>query len=205
MAMTGSGKQELGRGLLARVIRLGLALAIVAALVTAFESLNFFFYFTVLSNILAAALFAGLALRPDWMSSSGRFRGAVTLFMVITGLVYAVLLRPIEADVGLTDQWVNWVLHSLGPAAALIDWLLFPPDPLARSSLWIWLIFPAAYLAVTLIRGPIADWYPYPFLDPSHTGGYGAVAMWSLLILLFFVGVGSFLRWWANARGPQAS
>lgn len=204
--MTGSGKQELGRGLLARVIRLGLALAIVAALVTAFESLNFFFYFTVLSNILAAALFAGLALRPDWMSSSGRFRGAVTLFMVITGLVYAVLLRPIEADVGLTDQWVNWVLHSLGPAAALIDWLLFPPDrPLARSSLWIWLIFPAAYLAVTLIRGPIADWYPYPFLDPSHTGGYGAVAMWSLLILLFFVGVGSFLRWWANARGPQAS
>lgn len=205
MAMTGSGKQELGRGLLARVIRLGLALAIVAALVTAFESLNFFFYFTVLSNILAAVLFASLAVRPDWMSSSGRFRGAVTLFMVITGLVYAVLLRPIEADVGLTDQWVNWVLHSLGPAAALIDWLLFPPDPLARSSLWIWLIFPAAYLAVTLIRGPIADWYPYPFLDPSHTGGYGAVAMWSLLILLFFVGVGSFLRWWANARGPQAS
>ena len=179
-------------------------MAIVAALVTAFESLNFFFYFTVLSNILAAILFAGLAIRPEWMASNARFRGAVTLYMVITGLVYAVLLRPIEADVGLTDHWVNWVLHSLGPAAALVDWLLFPPDRrIALTTLWVWLIFPAAYLAVTLIRGPIAEWYPYPFLDPSQTGGYGPVALWSLLILLFFVGVGSFLRWWANARAPE--
>jgi hypothetical protein len=183
-----------------------LSLAILAALVTAFESLNFFFYFTVLSNILAAMLFAGLATRPDWMSTNGRFRGAVTLYMVITGLVYAVLLRPIAADVGLTDQWVNWVLHSLGPAAALIDWLLFPPErPLARNTLLAWLVFPAVYLAVSLIRGPIANWYPYPFLDPSAAGGYGAVALWSLLILLFFVGVGGFLRWWANARGTQPS
>lgn len=27
-----------------------------------------------------------------------------------------------------------------------------------------------------MIRGPIAGWYPYPFLDPAN-GGYGTVAV----------------------------
>lgn len=193
----------LGRGGVARVLRGLLALAIVAALAVAYESINFYFYFTVLSNILAAVLLASQAISPGWMSSNATFRGAVTLYMVITGMVYAVLLAPIEADVGLTDPWVNYVLHSLGPAAVLIDWLLFPPTTsLARSSLWWWLLFPALYLTVTLIRGQIADWYPYPFLDPREPGGYLAVTGYSVGVLLVFIGVGAFLRWWANQRGP---
>ena len=114
MAATGSSKSVLGRGLPGRAIRASLSLAIVAALVTAFESLNFFFYFTVLSNVLAAVLFAGLAMRPEWESSNARFRGAVTLYMVITGLVYAVLLRPIEADV---VAWSDGVSHMTPPVS----------------------------------------------------------------------------------------
>ncbi len=193
----------LGRGAVARVLRALLALAILAALAVSYVSINFFFYFTVLSNILAAVMLAGQAISPGWMSSNGTFRGAVTLYMVITGMVYAVLLAPIEADVGLSDPWINYVLHSLGPAAALIDWLLFPPTTtLARSSLWWWLLFPALFLTVTLIRGPIADWYPYPFLDPGEVGGYLAVTGYSVGILLLFMGAGAFLRWWANQRGP---
>lgn len=193
-----------GRGPIARLVRAGLALLTIAALASAFESVNFFFYFTVLSNILMIVLFAGMAIRPDWIAANGAFRGAVTLYMVITGLVYAVLLRPIEADVGMTDPWINYVLHSLGPAAAIVDWLLFPPERrLVNRSLWLWLLFPALYLIVTLFRGPATDWYPYPFLDPAETGSYLGVALYSALILLIFVGVGTFLRWWANVRGPM--
>lgn len=103
----------------------------------------------------------------------------------------------------MTDPWVNYVLHSLGPAAAIVDWLLFPPGRrLVERSLWLWLSFPALYLIVTLFRGPTADWYPYPFLDPTETGSYLGVALYSALILLIFVGVGTFLRWRANVRGP---
>ncbi len=83
-----------GRGLIARLVRAGLALLRLVALASAYESINFFFYVTVLSNILAIVLFAGMAIRPDWIASNGTFRGAVTLYMIITGLVYAVLLRP---------------------------------------------------------------------------------------------------------------
>lgn len=194
--------QILGRGLVARVVRGLAALSIVAALVVAYSPGNYFFFFTILSNILAAVLMTGQALRPDWMRTNAMFRGAVTLYMTITGMVYAVLLAPIEADVGLVDPWVNFVLHSLGPVALLNDWLLFPPErKLTARALPSWLVFPALYLAVTLIRGPGADWYPYPFLDPRSDGGYGAVALYTVAVLLVFVGVGTFLRWWANQRG----
>ncbi len=191
----------LGRGTVSRVLRGLLAILIVAALAVAYVSINFFFYFTVLSNIMAALLLAGQTVKPGWMSSNGTFRGAVTLYMSITGMVYAVLLRPIEADVGLSDPWINYVLHTLGPATLLIDWLLFPPERrLARNALWTWLVFPAVYLAVTLIRGSIADWYPYPFLDPRQAG-YGSVAAYSAAVLVVFVAVGAFLKWWADQRG----
>lgn len=193
----------LGRGPVARLIRGALAVWIVVAMATAYGGINFFFYFTILSNVLAAALLATQAVRPNWMDSNGTIRGAVTLYMTITGVVYAVLLRPIEADVGIISPWVNWVLHTLGPAAILIDWLLFPPErKLTKNALWAWLIFPAVYLTVTLIRGPFADFYPYPFLDPREPGGYGAVAAYSVGVLLVFVGVGTFVRWWASQRGP---
>ena len=204
MAVTTRSDPMLGRGWVARLARGLLAIWIVAALVVAYNPGNYFFFFTILSNITAAVLMAGQALWPGWMTSNGLLRGAVTLYMTITGMVYAGLLRPIEADVGLIDPWVNFVLHSLGPAALLIDWLLFPPERrLTTTSLWVWLVFPAVFLTVTLIRGPSVDWYPYPFLDPREPGGYLSVAAYSVGVLLLFLAVGSFLRWWANERGPM--
>jgi hypothetical protein len=38
------------------------------------------------------------------------------------------------------------------------------------------------WIVYTMIRGPIAGWYPYPFLDPAN-GGYGSVAVTTLVIL----------------------
>ena len=204
VADQGEARTSLGRGPVSRVVRLGLAALIFTALAVAFESVNFFFFFTVLSNLFFAAISAAQAVRPGLMDANGVIRGAATLYMTVTGLVYAVLLRPIEADVGLTDAWVNWVLHSLAPAAAMVDWLLFPPArKLGRSVLWSWLVFPAVFLVVTLVRGPIVDWYPYPFLDPAETGGYFGVAAYSALVLAIFLGLGAFIRWWSNARSLQ--
>lgn len=196
----------LGRGFVSRLVRAGLAVLILAALVVAYESVNFFFYFTVLSNIILIAVLAGEAITPRWMDTNGLLRGGSTLYMAVTGLVYAVLLRPIEADVGLTAAWINYVLHSLAPAAAMIDWLLFPPvRRLERKVLWLWLAFPAAFLGVTLVRGPLVDWYPYPFLDPDETAGYFGVAAYSVLILAIFLVLGVFIRWWSNARSADNS
>jgi hypothetical protein len=51
------------------------------------------------------------------------------------------------------------------------------------------LIYPMLYLVYSLIRGPIVDWYRYPFLDPDEAGGYLGVALYSVGIT---VGIGLF-------------
>jgi hypothetical protein len=90
------------------------------------------------------------------------------------------------------------VLHYLVPAWFAIDWLAGPPSPpvpLRRALLW--LLYPLAYVAYSLVRGPLVDWYPYPFLDPA-TGGYGAVAATAVGIAAVVVLLTWLLTWWGR-------
>ena len=199
-----------------RIARLVTAILIAAALtyqfgksaqIETFDPINFFFYFTVLSNIAAAVLLAFEAVRPAAMSSPGSavVRGAVTLYMAVTGLVYAVLLAPQAADVAVTSRWVDFVVHVVAPIVVVADWFVDPPrsrPTVAEAALW--LVFPLVFLVVSLVRGPIVDWYPYPFLDPDENAGYGGVALTSLGILVVFLGIAAALRWWAGRRQPVA-
>ncbi len=152
--------------------------------------------------MLALVLLAGQALFPRWIESNASFRGAVTVYMTITGLVYAVLLAPIAADVGSYAPWANFTHHNLGPGAIVVDWLLFPPiKKISRRMAWLWLIFPAGYFTFSLIRGAGVNWYPYPFLNPTRVGGYGFVALYAAGIFIVFVVIAMFTRWWADVRG----
>jgi hypothetical protein len=167
---------------------------------------NFFSFFTILSNTAAVVMLVILAFRPGRADEQGFsiYRGAVTVYMSVTGLVYATLLGPTGIDVGLTEPWVNWSLHIVGPIAIALDWVIHRPGVrLADSSLLIWLGFPAAYLVYSLVRGAVVDWYPYPFLDPGETGGYGGVAIWSGVVLVVILGFGYGYLWWANRAHPS--
>jgi hypothetical protein len=70
------------------------------------------------------------------------------------------------------------------------------------------MIYPLAYLAYSLIRGPNVDWYPYPFLDPDEVGGYAGVAAMSIGITILFLGLiwlvvtlGNLSsKWWAGRQ-----
>jgi hypothetical protein len=153
--------------------------------------LNFFSYFTIQSNLIAVAVFlVGTARwrsdpRPGW----DMVRGAAVVYMTVTFVLFALLLSG--TDVDTTNAWVNTVVHQLMPIAVVADWLLDPPRRQIsfRDSL-VWLVYPLAWTAYTLIRGPIAGWYPYPFLDPAN-GGYGTVAAYVFGILIF----GAVLCW----------
>jgi hypothetical protein len=162
---------------------------------------RFFSFFTILSNTAAVVMLTMLAGRPARASSESFsvVRGAVTVYMSVTGLVYALLLAPTGIDVGLTEPWVNWSLHVVGPLAIAVDWMIHTPDTgLLRTAPLMWLAFPAVYLVYTLVRGVIVDWYPYPFLDPGETNGYLGVAMWSAVVLVVIMGFGYLFYWWAG-------
>ena len=152
------------------------------------DAVNFFFYFTDLSNVFGACVLLvgglrGLRGRPGVPEV---VRGAAVLYLVITGLVYwALLANTITAE---TIKWQNYIMHAVMPAAILIDWLLLTPAArLGYGRAGRWLAFPLLYLAVSLIRGPIVTWWPYDFLDPQEPGGYMHVTTWSVIVTVVFV------------------
>lgn len=199
-----------------RAIRLALASLIATALVAQLTIslsrsdltiVRFFSFFAVLSNTSAVVMLTLLSARPgrDRSSRFAIFRGAVTVYMSVTFLVYAVVLAPNAVDVGFTEPWVDWTLHVVGPVAVALDWVLSPPAVrLQTNTVLSWLAFPALYLVYTLVRGPIVDWYPYPILDPNESNGYGTVAMWSGVVLVVIVAFGFLYSWWANREAPEA-
>lgn len=152
---------------------------------TDFKPGNFFSFFTIQSNLASIALLLYLATVSLRAGSPGErarldlIRGAVTLYMATTGVVYGLLLSGYTAELQTAVIWVDNVVHRIMPVVMVVDWLVDPPrTALTLRRALVWLVFPVLYLVYSLIRGPIVDWYPYPFLDPDWPdgGGYPGVA-----------------------------
>lgn len=146
---------------------------------------NFFSYFTIQSNLIAIAVLLVIAFRDPQGRRWQVIRGAATLYIVITGIVYALLLQNVA--VGVMYQWTDDVLHRVMPLVLFVDWLLVPVGLGVTARLaGAWLTYPIAYGVYTLIRGPIVDWYPYPFIDP-RTQGYLSMAIGLVVLVVAFV------------------
>ena len=151
---------------------------------------NFFSYFTILSNALAAitllvgAVYSFTARRdPAWYNLT---LAMVVTYMATTGVVYNLLLRNLVLDQGRTLAWSNEVLHLIAPIYLVIVWILTPgKSPLKWSALGAIVAFPLVWTLYTMVRGPIVSWYPYPFLNPAQPGGYGAVIVYMVAIAGF--------------------
>jgi hypothetical protein len=93
-------------------------------------SVHFFSFFTILTNLLAAAAMLLPVVAPS--SSAGRFldrpsvRTAITGYIVIVGTVYFALLRNLDHATGLRLLF-EYVLHYVTPPLFVLDWLLFVP------------------------------------------------------------------------------
>jgi hypothetical protein len=168
------------------------------------KTLDFLLYFTIESNLLAGVVLAVGAvrlLRRGPLPGRGwtTLRLSATTYMMTTGVVYNLLLRGLPTIPGASLPWSNEVLHVAVPALVLLDWLLAPDRrALGYGAVGRVVVFPLVWVAVTLARGPFtgnevtgaATYYPYPFLDPATSAaGYGAVAVWILVIAAFICGV----------------
>ncbi|MGO1225556.1 Pr6Pr family membrane protein [Brachybacterium sp. AOP42-C2-15] len=179
----------------ARAARLLVALLILAALLTnavgaAQDGLlaQNVSYFTNQSNLFFVALIlAGVTLgarRPPWFDE---VRGAVAFYLVMTGIIYALLVAPLDELLRWDIGWTGTVLHRLAPVAALVDWLLTARRraPSARRILW-WQLFPVVFLAGTWVRGGLTGWYPYEFLDPTASSWSQVLATTAVVLVAFF-------------------
>ncbi|MFX0071174.1 MAG: Pr6Pr family membrane protein [Candidatus Hermodarchaeota archaeon] len=130
---------------------------------------NTFSYFTVQSNVFIAIWLTLIIIyrnkdeKPSCLSSI--IQGALTLYITVTFLVFAIFLSAIYHPTGW-EAVINITMHYIIPIAFIIDWLITGTDVQYKwKYILYWLIYPLSYLVYTLIRGFFINFYPYPFLN----------------------------------------
>jgi hypothetical protein len=157
---------------------------------------NMFCFFTVQSNLLVGVTCGLLAWRPDWGTTSAVLRAlrlAGLVDIAITGVVYNVALadlRELDGKAAVADQ----IVHIVVPIVAVAGWLAVGPRGMVAWADVAWAaVVPLAWLVFTFVRGPIVDWYPYPFLD-VRDHGYPLVLLNSAVVALLFLALAAGAR-----------
>lgn len=177
---------------------------------------NYLSFFTVESNILSLLLLGILVAAQLGGPRLGRRFDVLLLcatsYMIVTGIVYNALMRSIELPPAATLDWANEVLHLIAPLWMVIDRIASTRDSdLQWRDVGTAMLFPAAWLAFTLLRAPktpeeaIENPYWYPHLDPStYDDGYFGVATTCLavsaLLLLAAAAQVAYSRWLRISR-----
>ncbi|QXI27544.1 Pr6Pr family membrane protein [Pseudomonas vanderleydeniana] len=160
---------------------------------------TFFSFFTVLTNTLVAVVLTCEVTSRD--SVGRRFflkpavRTAIVANIVVVGLAYNLLLRPLWHPQGF--QWLaDELLHDVMPLLFVVYWWrCVPKGDLRFSQVLPWLIYPLVYFAYVLLRGHLIGAYPYPFVDVDRLGypqvfiNAGRILLGFLLVSLVLIGV----------------
>nr|WP_199078178.1 Pr6Pr family membrane protein [Pedobacter sp. ASV19] len=153
---------------------------------------KFFSYFTILTNILVATAFSFILFRPA--SRCGRFFSsnkvltATTVYIIVVGAIYNVVLRPLYSPQGL-NRLADELLHAVVPLMTVVYWICFvDKKTLKWSDIWPWLLYPLVYFFVTLLAGACGASYPYPFIDVTQLG-YAKVLINCLGVAALFIGL----------------
>ncbi len=159
-------------------------------------TLRFLNYFTLLSNAVGAAAFLVPAIAPA--SRPGRFflrppvRTAVTLYLIVVGVVYHALLASRWDPKGL-QLAADIALHTITPIAIVIDWLFLTlKRDLSMRFVPQAVLFPFGFAVWALVLGAVTSFYPYPFLDVAALG-YPRVLMNLVILLALFAVLGALM------------
>ena len=151
---------------------------------------RFFSYFTILTNLLVAIASTVLLMKnstaKEKFFSNPSVLAAVTVYIVIVGIIFNILLRPI-LKMQFPGELVSDILHVVTPVLFLIFWLKYvPKNSLQWKGVFAWLLYPVLYMIYTLVHGAVTHFYPYPFIDINQLG-YEQGLINGLLILGAFL------------------
>ena len=153
------------------------------------RSLKFFSFFTILTNLLAAAALLTPAIAPR--SAMGRFldrpgvRTAIAGYMIMVGAVYYLLLAGLSHRQGAA-LLIEHALHAVTPPLFLLDWLLFVDRRALDWRIGLrGLTYPLIYLGWILGYGAASGWYPYPFIDVADLGYTRVLANATALVAVY--------------------
>ncbi len=170
--------------------------------------IRYFSYFTILTNLLVAVCSTTLLFYPklSWSKFFSRQKvlTAITVYILVVGIIYNVILRFIWNPQGL-QIIVDELLHSVIPCLFFIYWLLFvAKNQLQWKNVLPWLLYPLVYIIYIFIRGAFAGFYPYPFINMGQLGlkqtliNAAGITIVFLIISLLLVAIGKMMN-----RKPQ--
>ena len=150
-------------------------------------------YFTMQTNLLVVIW---LILAIIWSSDPikmkklmGKLKGAITLYITVTFLVFAVVLSPLYHPPGL-EGVLNLMLHYIVPVGFIIDWFITEGNNYQWSFIPYWFCYPIGYLIFALIHGGTTGDYLYPFLN-LEVLGFDGLMIRVILLIAFFTGLSS--------------
>jgi hypothetical protein len=154
------------------------------------EVFRLLFFFTIDSSLFVLILFTIKLLsgkKAGWISENPVLTGAVTINILVTGIVFILMLRSFESTFGPVLYAGNIMLHYILPLLCLTYFMIYTKDEkILYRDIFYWTIFPVVYFLVTILRGAYTGMYPYPFID-ARVLGYSKVFLNSLFILTFII------------------
>ncbi|MBY8980125.1 MAG: Pr6Pr family membrane protein [Candidatus Lokiarchaeota archaeon] len=150
------------------------------------EWFNSFIAFTMQTNLFVAIWLTLAVLwhnKPETLKKiTGPLKGALTLYITITFIFFAVLLSPFYQPTGFA-AFSNLVLHYITPIAFIVDWILTETKLRYKWSYMLyWILYPIGYLVFVFIRGMFTGNYIYYFLDITALGILGYALFVSILL-----------------------
>ena len=115
--------------------------------------IRFFSYFTILTNTLVAIYFSCIVFvkNKNKLINKPGVLTAITIYIVMVGLVYQIALRQVWQPYGL-QMVVDELLHSVIPILVIIFWSMYESvKPVNYSQVLKWSIYPLLYLIYILI------------------------------------------------------
>jgi hypothetical protein len=189
----------------AALIRFATAFAMLASVIwqitsrvmsDVFRPWEYFSYFTIQTSLLAIVTLSV----AGYFAWTGRtetrvlniVRLSTVTFTVVVTLVYNMLLRGLP-DAAADGDYVwpilpNEILHVWAAIFMLIDWILSSRriNLRVRTIFWV-LLFPLAWLAYSIVRGLMVDWWPYWFINPNEPAGVTGMLTYIFGIMLFLL------------------
>jgi hypothetical protein len=153
--------------------------------------IEYFSYFTIETNLLIALALTIFCARPQAAQFLTRpsVKSALVVYIIIVGVVYAVLLRNLWHPQGM-QLLADVVLHDAIPFLYAFYWLVFlPKGSLRWTDPVTWLVYPVLYFLYSMLRGAAFGTYLYPFFDVAQHG-FARVSMNGIVLLAAFFGLG---------------
>lgn len=181
---------------------------LLASFLTSSNVLSTFSYYTTLSNIVVLVFYIAICIilpfkkDADKTQSYAQIKGAVTMIIFLTFLVYFISLQPLGFLMGAEEQssdrifrLSNIFVHFVTPIMVFLDYFICDKKGNYKYSyVPLWTLFPALYPIYAYVYADLGGRYAnvggsikyaYFFLDKDEIGVTGVVSYLALIWVVY--------------------